>query len=207
MVRSTPMAKARRASKGLSELSRIVQINEEIKRIVRTAFDVNLMALNAIVLAAKTGDAAGGFGVLSYELRRFALDLTQEMDALARLTGETVQCVSAFVQLRRRIAIFEEAEARGEGAVGSLTTILRRGRAEQQHRRDELAAGERLLRSALQDTERLVELGTALAGLAKIEAAHGGALRANLMQVSDAFAEMVERLRSSIELLGRRVKG
>lgn len=35
-----------------SELRRIVLINEEIKSIVATAFKINLMAMNAIFLAA-----------------------------------------------------------------------------------------------------------------------------------------------------------
>ena len=45
------------------ELARIVRVNEEIKAIVATAFRINLMALNAIFLAKRAGNAALGFGV------------------------------------------------------------------------------------------------------------------------------------------------
>ena len=47
------------------ELAGIVRVNEEIKAIVATAFRINLMALNAIFLAKRAGNAALGFGVLS----------------------------------------------------------------------------------------------------------------------------------------------
>jgi hypothetical protein len=43
------------------ELARIVRVNEEIKAIVSTAFRINLMALNAIFLAKRAGNAALGF--------------------------------------------------------------------------------------------------------------------------------------------------
>lgn len=53
------------------DLLRIVRINEEIKRVVSVAFKINIMALNAIFLAKRAGNAALGFGVLSNELRVF----------------------------------------------------------------------------------------------------------------------------------------
>jgi len=40
------------------ELRRIVRINEEIKSVVATAFKINLMAMNAIFLAKRAGQAA-----------------------------------------------------------------------------------------------------------------------------------------------------
>ena len=42
------------------ELAGIVRVNEEIKAIVATAFRINLMALNAIFLAKRAGNAALG---------------------------------------------------------------------------------------------------------------------------------------------------
>ena len=61
------------------ELRRIVRISEEIKRVVATAFKINLMAMNAIFLAKRAGQSALGFGVLSNDLRRFATDLPTQM--------------------------------------------------------------------------------------------------------------------------------
>ena len=61
------------------DLLRIVRINEEIKRVVSVAFKINIMALNAIFLAKRAGNAALGFGVLSNELRVFSKDLRESM--------------------------------------------------------------------------------------------------------------------------------
>ena len=62
--------KLKKPPRSASELTCIVRVNEEIKSIVATAFRINLMALNAIFLAKRAGNAALGFGVLSNELRR-----------------------------------------------------------------------------------------------------------------------------------------
>ncbi len=83
--------------------------NEEIKAIVATAFRINLMALNAIFLAKRAGNAALGFGVLSNELRRFAQDLTRHMSALRDMTSGSVGCVTGVVQAQRNLAILTAA--------------------------------------------------------------------------------------------------
>jgi hypothetical protein len=57
------------------ELRRIVRASEEIKSVVATAARIDLMAMNAIFLAKRAGRNALDFGVLSNELRRFAMDL------------------------------------------------------------------------------------------------------------------------------------
>jgi len=77
------------------------RINEEIKSVVATAFKINLMAMNAIFLAKRAGQAALGFSVLSNELRRFATDLQQQMEVLRQMTHGSVASVTALVKTER----------------------------------------------------------------------------------------------------------
>ena len=104
-----------------SELTCIVRVNEEIKSIVATAFRINLMALNAIFLAKRAGNAALGFGVLSNELRRFAQDLTRHM-APARhdlgLGGQRHRRRPAAAQLADPVARRSASAATGCPACG-----------------------------------------------------------------------------------------
>lgn len=81
-----------------TDLLSIVRINEEIKRVVKVSFKINIMALNAIFLAKRAGTAALGFGVLSNELRVFSQDLRDCMDALTKLIHE---CVTKFLLFYR----------------------------------------------------------------------------------------------------------
>ena len=102
------------------DLLRIVRINEEIKVVVAVSFKINIMALNAIFLAKRAGNAALGFGVLSNELRRFAQDLTRHMASLREMTSGSVGSVTGVVQQQRIAAILAEAlRLSGEGVPGA----------------------------------------------------------------------------------------
>ncbi len=59
---------------------------DEIRKVLTTAGKIGLMAMNAIFLAKRAGQSALGFGVLSNELRRFALDLQKQMNLLREMT-------------------------------------------------------------------------------------------------------------------------
>ena len=57
------------------ELTRVVAINEETRRVVAIAFEINISALNAMLVALRAGEAALGFNVVSKEMRVFAASL------------------------------------------------------------------------------------------------------------------------------------
>lgn len=196
-------ARADRASSlAARDLLRIVRINEEIKRIVAVAFKINIMALNAIFLAKRAGNAALGFGVLSNELRVFSKDLRDSMLALDRLIHDLVSEVSLSLQAARRERLLRAA-ARAAPAHRGMAAALA-GREEAAEARDgRIASRRRSLRLAVEDVARLVELGGVLAKSAKIEAAYGAGFAASLGQVSGEFDGVVEEIRDSLEKLRR----
>ncbi|MDD3353643.1 chemotaxis protein [Zoogloea sp.] len=185
------------------ELARIVRVNEEIKAIVATAFRINLMALNAIFLAKRAGNAALGFGVLSNELRRFAQDLTRHMAALREMTSGSVGSVTGVVQHQRNAAILAEAIRLSGDQVKGVRDVHRRGLARLAQQQARLRALDKKLRAAVEETQQLVELGGVLARSAKIEAAYGGGFSPALMQVSTDFAEVIAQIKRSLEVLGK----
>jgi hypothetical protein len=187
------------------ELRRIVRINEEIKRVVKTAYRINLMAMNAIFLAKRAGQSALGFGVLSNELRRFAAELEQQMVALGQATGGSVATVTAMVKEAHLVAMLERARVGSEGAGrDGLEVVLRRHRETAlADRRDQVAAVNRGLTMMIEGTVRLVEMGGVLARSAKIEAAYGGGFSQSLKQVSSDFEETIGEIRESLDSLGR----
>lgn len=185
------------------ELAGIVRVNEEIKAIVATAFRINLMALNAIFLAKRAGNAALGFGVLSNELRRFAQDLTRRMSSLRDMTSGSVGSVTGVVQQQRNTAILTEAiRLSGEGVPG-VREARKRGALRLAEQQASLRALDLRLRAAVEETQQLVELGGVLARSAKIEAAYGGGFSPALMQVSTDFAEVIAQIKRSLEVLGK----
>ncbi len=180
------------------ELHRIVRVNEQIKDVVRPAFRISIMALNAILLARRAGDAARGFGVLSGELRRFAGELSQNMEALRQLTSTSVVAVTALVKDGRYLAIIDRV-VRPDGAVGMQ---LEQVRQRQQHANERRLAELKQMRTALAqlvgDLRPLVQLGIVLARLARVEAAYGGAFAQSLTQVSADFSRTIEQIEAAL---------
>ena len=181
----------------------IVRVNEEIKAIVATAFRINLMALNAIFLAKRAGNAALGFGVLSNELRRFAQDLTRHMSSLRDMTSGSVGSVTGVVQQQRNSAILAEAIRQSGDGVPGVREARKRGATRLAEQQAKLRALDLRLRAAVEETQQLVELGGVLARSAKIEAAYGGGFSPALMQVSTDFAEVIAQIKRSLEVLGK----
>ena len=199
-ISETNPAGAASPSGAALDLLRIVRINEEIKRVVAVAFKINIMALNAIFLAKRAGNAALGFGVLSNELRVFSKDLRAGMMVLTRLIHEAVSEVSVVLQESRQDAIFRRTAA-GLADPARLRPVLDRRDARHAARAERISALRRELRTAVEDAARLVELGGVLAKSAKIEAAYGAGFAGSLGQVSGEFDGIVEEIRASLDKL------
>lgn len=185
-----------------TDLLRIVQINEEIKRVVSVSVKINIMALNAIFLAKRAGTAALGFGVLSNELRVFSQDLRGCMESLNGLIHACVNQVSVGLQATRKSHLLSEA-ARLAPQQASIKRILRDHEQEIERRAQQMTSLRRKLKGTLEDVFQMVELGGVLAKSAKIEAAYGQSFAASLAQVSGEFDGVVEEIRGSLELLRR----
>lgn len=187
------------------ELRHIVHINEEIKSVVATAFKINLMAMNAIFLAKRAGQAALGFSVLSNELRRFATDLQQQMEVLRQMTHGSVASATALVKTERLNRLVDRMRNEVSGPARAMIDQYLRNRRTTSHasHQEAIATQNRRLGQTIADTAQLVELGSVLARSAKIEAAYGGGFSAALMQVSSDFEHTIAEIHRSLEQLSR----
>ncbi|MBL8473736.1 MAG: chemotaxis protein [Rhodocyclaceae bacterium] len=183
------------------QLRRLVQINEQIKAVVSTAFKINLMALNAIFLSKRAGQAALGFGVLSNELRQFAVELTEKMAELRSLVAGSLRGVTDLLKHARNRAIMERVDSEAAAARASIQALLVRQRVTLDRQESEMDVLHRRLGLLLDEIGQLVELGGVLARSAKIEAAYGGSFAAALMQVSTDFDQIIGVIRSSLDAL------
>ncbi len=185
-----------------TDLLSIVRINEEIKRVVKVSFKINIMALNAIFLAKRAGTAALGFGVLSNELRVFSQDLRDCMDALTKLIHECVNEVSIVLQDVRFARLLDDAAAMS-AHYPNAQVVKKAHDDNTRHHESNLSVLRAKLRRAMEDAFQMVELGGVLAKSAKIEAAYGQAFAGSLAQVSGEFDGIVEEIRVSLESLRR----
>ena len=78
-----------------SDLHRVVKANEDIKKVIRISSGVNLVALNAMLIAKRSGEKSRGFAVVSSELRVFSRKLEGAMTGLGALIFELVRDAAA----------------------------------------------------------------------------------------------------------------
>lgn len=183
------------------EMRRIVHINEEIKHVVSSAFKINLMAMNAIFLAKRAGQNALGFGVLSNELRRFAMDLQHQMELLRETTYSSVATVTGLLKQARLSRIMDRALQASSGVGRRLIEAHQRRMDLVDSQQEQMAALNRKLSQLIYDTAQIVELGSVLARSAKIEAAYGGGFASPLTQVSTDFEQIIGEIQRSLDKL------
>lgn len=185
-----------------SELQRIVGINEEIKQIAASALRINVVALNAIVLAAQTGAAARGFGQVSIELRAFSGSLKACMAELSQLTHASVDGVTSLLKMSRLHDILRRAVDDGK-AGEHLAPAVRRSEAAFEAGLRQVGAQRSRLAAELERARRLSDLGQALSRSARIEATYGREFAGPLTQLTDDFSEVITRIGESLRIVGK----
>ena len=194
-----------------STLSRAAGVNEDIKRIIAIAFRINLMALNAILLARRAGAVARGFGVLSNELREFIRALEGSMLELRVTTARTVTAVSDDACQRRTHGMIDRTDQqlrlRGIERSAQVQSVIDRQERGAEERRQDIALLHKALMASLVEVERLVEFGAVLARTAKIEGAYGGEFAASLSLVALQFGQTIEDIMLCVKSLRERSGG
>lgn len=188
-------------SDAAADLHRVVRINEEIKKVMRISSEVNLVALNAMLTAKRSGEKSRGFGVVSSELRVFSGKLEHFMSDLEAPIFELLKGVAQFLKQARVQRHFIVAMRGGEKAKRLLTPILARKEAELTASGEIVKRDWRRLTMLLKRALQLCETGGALSRSAKIEAVYGGDMTASLKQVSNQIEQTVESILAIIKAL------
>ena len=181
------MQHGRRTEENKDELSRIVHVNEVAKRLVVHSFQVNLLALDAMVQSKRAGGRLRGFDEVSKQMRDWSAELKSQLGELADLTRVCVTEASLGIKMRRTVRLLGEAARRSRNGDA----------AESAARRARDLAGEctasldtRWSRVSLQIAEltRLGMMACVLSRSAMIEAQSGApAERVQLMHVARDF--------------------
>ncbi len=182
------------------QLSRTVRINEEIKQVVRISAGINLMAINAMLVAKRSGARSAGYGVVSGELRSFSGRLESIMLETSGLISRMIGDVASLLNQKRSMARIGRASGMSEITAGLLEEAMESKHlalSGMQNRIREL--GDRLgLHS--ETALRHCQSGVALARSAKIESVYGGEMAGVLEQVSveveGRMLALFERLKS-----------
>lgn len=185
----------------VSSLHRVVKANEDIKKVIRISSGVNLVALNAMLIAKRSGERSRGFAVVSSELRLFSRNLDAAMNGLGELIFSLVRDAAAMQRQRQQhshfVAVMKTNKSVRKWAEPTLARVeARMGVVEEEIRRDW-----QRLRLQLNRVLQLCESGRSLSRSAKIEAVYGGDMSTTLKQVASQIEATVDEIFSTLKLL------
>ncbi|WP_410499484.1 hypothetical protein [Chitinibacter sp. S2-10] len=183
---------------GISALRQSVLIHEEVKTVVRNCFEINLMGLNAILLAKKAGESARGFGVISNELRLLSIELQRAMRGLDELTQQLLSSATLRLQAERRLARLADAAAYSDTLRQMLEPAMQYARS-----RFSTDIDPKRFHDCLSDANQSCTFGLVLARTARIESAYSGTMRTVLAELSEAFASKIEAILLRLDSLQR----
>lgn len=164
----------------------VIALSEASKKLVTHSFQVNLLALAAIVQSRRAGQSLRGFDEVASQMRRWSVDLHTELEKLRGIGREAVSLASQLTKAARLVDILERA--RGTRADTALERALERRRHSVEELDARIAGARRRLIGCVDDLCQLGLMATVLSRSAMIEAATASPLlREQLSQVSREF--------------------
>lgn len=169
-----------------NDFTRVVALNEATKELLRRSFEVNLLALDAMVQSKRGGGTLRGFDEVSAQMRMWTRDLHEKLERLATATGSVVSHMSEATKEAHLLRILEAAAREsGDAQIRASQRAL-----ESRHAAITASARAdwRKTRDVLDDLDQLGMMACVLARSAMIEATSAGPeLREQLDHVSREF--------------------
>ncbi len=177
------------------------RVNETIKQVALLSRRLYLDSLNAMFSVRRSGDIAGGFVVVTSQLRALSI---QVGDAMLRLQDDVehlLQEATSLQRQQRQAALAREALALcgEEGGRHALAAFRRRVGEHLAVREESYRRGRERVALRVRDALRICLAGGNLSVLAKIEANQSGRLAQQLGQVA---AEVEGTMTSITDTLG-----
>ena len=182
-------------------LEGVVGLQDVIRAISASVRQVNLVALNAIVLTESQQEGGRGFALVAQEMRALSGRLESEMSTLLSTSVAAVRTAAQLLSATRRrrllatcIRLAPQAAARldVEGPVRAARARVREAQAE--------------VRKCLVETTKLGLMLTVVARFARLEAAYGDGIAEQLAVVSDDFARASANISGSLVSLSEHQK-
>ena len=190
----------------VSDLERTIIVNEEIKRIVSASAEIRLAAINAMLIAKRSGEKSVGFAVVSTELRVFSRQLDGYMQSLTELISGLIYSVARMLNQSRMQRIVQTAMDQSKKAGVYIEKLACLKMEHMQIARQDIVKEWDVLTLQILRAERLCRTGVALSRSAKIEAAHGGDMASTLGQMAAQIEGTVGSMRTILMALKARVE-
>lgn len=184
-----------------ANLRQAVKANEDVKKVIRISSEINLVAINAMLVAKRSGERSRGFGVVSSELRLFSRKLESAMARLGTLIFGLVRDASAMQKQSRGRRHLLNTMAQSGRVKELVEPVLMRKEDAVRKTGHIIETNWQTLQFHLARTLQLCETGNALVRSAKIEAVYGGDMSMTLGQVATQIEEAVNEILATLKQL------
>lgn len=177
----------------ISDLSKSVAINQGLKHVVDISHQINLVAMNAILVAKRAGAQSAGFKVVAMELRLFSQKMEDSMAKLSSMIFQLVRRIAALRKLEknlRSITVTIQKNAESAHQFGDAFTLKQDAYLQLQEATDQewCTLEKEILRSL-----NLCSSGAMLTHNARIEAAYGGSMLTDMQQVAARIEDIMSQ--------------
>lgn len=183
-----------------NELEQFSGLAREIKRIARLAGDIELTAINGMIMANKSGGTCSGFGVAAHEIQALSLFFLTVTQELTRLIYQMAYLVGKGVNQARRLRILNQAALCNERSRGFISAACENGAKDLAAEAAEIRQAAREVMRWLQRADAQCIIGIALGFVGKLESVYDTKMAVSLRQVSaevqDAIVELFEILKN-----------
>jgi hypothetical protein len=180
------------------ELRGFTAISQHIKQIAFLAGDIELTAINGMLVANKSGKASIGFSVVAHEIQELSTAIIQVTQDLYRLVYEMANLVGNGLNIARMVRILCATATCSERAHGFIFNACNNGRKKLSTSAIRIRKSADEVGLLLQRTETQCLMGIALGRMGKFEAVYGAEMAERLRQVS---AEIQDRMTELLEIV------
>lgn len=180
------------------ELRGFTAISQQIKKVAYLAGDIELTAINGMLVANKSGGASIGFSVVAHEIQELSTAIIQVTQDLYRLVYEMANHVGSGLNLARMERILCATTICNERAHEYISNACKNSQKKLGTSAIQIRKSADKVLLLLQRTETQCLLGIALGRLGKFEAVYGAEMAERLRQVS---AEIQDRMTELLEIL------
>jgi hypothetical protein len=190
----------------LLNLRLAVSINESLKQVIAISSQINIVAMNAILVAKRAGQQSAGFRVVAMELRLFSQKIEEMMAFLGDLIFHLVRRIAELRKLEKRLSLLgitmsknAESEARMQSSFLQRQTVYAEKYASAQ-------ADWEKLEKEIGRSFALCSAGAMLSHNGRIEAAYGGSMLADMQQVANRIESILHQTIATLKQLNTNLR-
>jgi hypothetical protein len=185
----------------LFNLSHAVSINESLRQVIEISAQINIVAMNALLVAKRAGQQSAGFRVVAMELRLFSQRIDEMMAHLGRLIFQLVRRIAELLKLGRNMRILRAAMSKSPEIEARLEDNFRRKQIAYSETHSIAEADWDELEREIRRSLSLCSAGAMLSHNGRIEAAYGGSMLADMQQVADRIEDIMHQTISKLKQL------